>query len=36
MNKVLVAPVAYNENVKIKSVIEKFVHSPRCFLSLTI
>jgi len=28
MNKVLVAPVAYNENVKIKSVIEKFVHSP--------
>lgn len=28
MNKVLVCPVAYNENVKLKSVIERFLKSP--------
>lgn len=28
MNKVLVCPVAFNENVKLKSVIERFLKSP--------
>lgn len=28
MNKCLVCPVAYNENVKLKSVIERFLRSP--------
>jgi dolichol-phosphate mannosyltransferase len=28
--KVLVSPVAFNENVKIKSVIERFLKSPAC------
>ncbi len=30
MNKVLVCPVAYNENVKLQSVIERYLKSPVC------
>lgn len=30
MNKILVCPIAFNENIKLKTVIERFLASPSC------